>query len=279
MSEQEYEFKHGTIYGYVREYIESLPDLTGKVVVDIPCGDGRTSLAFRNRGATVKAFDLFPEFMMIEGITAEFADLSERLPLDDASVDILVCQEGIEHIPDKVGMFREFNRVLKPGGQLIITAPSISHVRGRLSRFLFESDHWRRMPPTELDSVWFSEDASSRLYFGHLFLIGVQHLTTICRIAGFEVAERRKTKISGTSVLLGVLLYPLLVLVSFVSMYSYSRKIDHIDAAKRSAIFRERVRLNLSPTTLFRRFVFWVLTKDKELDAAAEELKALTRGH
>ena len=117
MSEQEYEFKHGTIYTYVREYIESLPDLTGKVVVDIPCGDGRTSLAFQNRGATVKAFDLFPEFMMIEGITAEFADLSEKLPLDDASVDILVCQEGIEHIPDKIGTFREFNRVLKPGGR------------------------------------------------------------------------------------------------------------------------------------------------------------------
>ena len=62
MSGQEYEFKHGTIYGYVRQYIESLPDLTGKVVVDIPCGDGRTSLAFQKQGATVKAFDLYPEF-------------------------------------------------------------------------------------------------------------------------------------------------------------------------------------------------------------------------
>ena len=277
MEEREYHFEYAGIYGYVRKYVESLPDLTGKVVVDIPCGDGRSSLAFRKKGATVRPFDLFPEFMKIEGITAEFADLSERLPLEDGCADFLICEEGIEHIPDKVGMFREFNRVLKPGGELIITAPSISHARGRLSWFLFETDLWRRMPPSELDSMWVTSDELDRTYFGHLFLIGVHHLQTICTLTGFRTVERRRTKISGMSVFLGLLFYPLIALMSLVAVSSYKKKIGHVDAARRDEIFRDRVRLNLSPTTMFCRHLFWVLKKDKEISDVAEDIRQLAR--
>lgn len=278
MEEREYQFEHAGIYGYVLKYVESLPDLTGKVVVDIPCGDGRSSLAFRKKGATVKAFDLFPEFMKIEGIQAEFADLAERLPLEDGSADYLICQEGIEHISDKVRMFREFNRVLKKGGKLIITAPSISHARGRFSWFLFETDLWRRMPPNELDSVWVAGSDSDRAYFGHLFLIGVHHLLTICTLTGFRTLERRKTKVSGLSVALGLLFYPLFGLMSLVTFRSYKKKIRHVDAETRDRVFRERVDLNLSPTTMFCRHIFWILEKDREIAEVADDIRQLTRG-
>ena len=276
--DDEYDFPHATIYRYVKEYVEALPDLTGKVVVDIPCGDGRAGYAFRKRGATIIALDLFPEFMKIEGIEARYADLSERLPLDDSSADYIICQEGIEHISDKIGMFQEFNRVLKKGGTLVFTIPSISHVRGRLSWFLVESDLWKRLAPNEMDSVWFSEGESDRVYFGHLFLIGVHHLLTICTLSGFATMERRRTKISGTSVALGVLLYPLFALVTLVAYASYRNKNRHVDEARRKAILWERVKLNLSPTTLFRRHIFWVMRKDKELSEAIADVKSLTRG-
>lgn len=276
--DDEYEFPHATIYRYVQEYVASLPDLTGKVVVDIPCGDGRAGYAFRKRGATIIALDLYPEFMKIEGIEARHADLSERLPLEDACADYLICQEGIEHISDKVGMFREFNRVLKKGGSLVFTIPSISHVRGRLSWLLVESDLWKRLAPNEMDSVWFSEGESDRLYFGHLFLIGVHHLLTICTLTGFGTIERRKSKLSGTSVVLGVLLYPLIALMTLRAYWSSDRKNRHVDAERRKAILWERVRLNLSPTTLFRRHIFWVMRKDKELPEAHADIRTLTRG-
>lgn len=276
--DDEYEFPHATIYRYVKEYAASLPDLTGKVVVDIPCGDGRAGYAFRKRGATIIALDLYPEFMKIEGIEARYADLSERLPLEDSSVDYLVCQEGIEHISDKIGMFREFNRVLRKGGTLVFTIPSISHLRGRMSWFLVESDIWRRLAPNEMDSVWFSEGQSDRLYFGHLFLIGVHHLLTICTLTGFRTVERRKSKLSGMSVLLGVFWYPVIAAMTLLAYRSYKKKNAHIDAARRREILWERVRLNLSPTTLFRRHIFWVMRKDQELSEALADVKSLTRG-
>ncbi len=106
-------YPHGKIFAHVARYIDSLPDLTGTVVVDIPCGDGRASEAFALKGATIRAFDLYPEFNKAEGVTAEYADMGEPLPLDDESVDYLICLEGIEHVPDKISLLREFNRVLK----------------------------------------------------------------------------------------------------------------------------------------------------------------------
>jgi len=276
--DEEYEFPHATIHKFVVQYIESLPNLAGKVVVDIPCGDGRASFSFKKRGATIKALDLYPEFVKVEGVEAIFADLSERLPLEDSCADYLICQEGIEHISDKISMFQEFNRVLKKGGTLIITAPSISHARGRLSMLLVESDLWRRSAPNEMDSVWFTEGESDRLYFGHLFLIGVHHLLTICTLCGFETVERRKTKISTTSVILGILLYPIIALTTLTAYFSYRKKNVHVEKSRRYAILWERVKLNLSATTMFRRHIFWVLRKDKELSEALADIKELTRG-
>jgi len=246
---------------FVYDYVRALPDLTGKVVLDIPAGDGRASNEFLKKGATVKALDLFPEFMQVPGLKTEFGDMGEPLPLEDESVDFVMCQEGIEHVPDQLGLLNEFNRVLKPGGKLLLTTPSMSHARARIAHMLFETDLWRRMPPTQLDSVWFSEGQSDRIYFGHLFLLGVHHLQSLCSIAGFEVQERIRTHISWTSVVLGILLYPLLALTTMMTYRSYSRKKKDIPEALRRQVWGEHVQLNLSPSTNFCKQIFWVMEK------------------
>lgn len=257
---------------FVYAYIRSLPHLAGKLVLDIPSGDGRASYEFQKKGATVRALDLFPEFMKVPGLVAEFGDMDAPLPMPDASVDFVICQEGIEHVPNQLGLLSEFNRVLKPGGRLLLTTPSMSHARARVSHMLFETDLWRRMPPTELDSVWFSEGRSDRIYFGHLFLLGVHHLQTLCSIAGFEVRERVRTQIGLTSVLLGVLLYPLLALTSLMTYRNYSRKKHAIPSDLRQRIWGAHLRLNLSPKTLFCKHIFWVMEKRCSMEEKRAEL-------
>lgn len=51
------------------------------------------------------------------------------IPVDDASFDAVMCIEVLEHVPDPVNALKELNRVLKPGGFLIVTAPfcSLTH--------------------------------------------------------------------------------------------------------------------------------------------------------
>ena len=143
--------------------------------------------------------------------------------------------------------------------------------------FLLESDLWRRVAPTEIDSVWFSDKGSDRLYFGHLFLVGVQHLQTICTLSGFEVTDRLKTNLGNTSVILGVLFYPFMALASLMSYTSYKKKNTHVDKDRRYSILWKRVKLNLSPTALFYKHIFWVMKKEKEYSEVIEDLKMLTR--
>jgi SAM-dependent methyltransferase len=268
-------FPETGIHRFVARYIRALPDLTGRTVVDVPSGDGRASHLFRQRGATVLALDLFPEFNRAPGVRVRAADMCGRLPLDDACADFLICQEGIEHVPDQLGMLNEFNRVLKPGGFLLLTTPSLSHMRARLSWLLFEADSWRRMPRTELDSVNVADQTGQRLYYGHLFLRGVQHLQSLATLSGFTVVERRRTEVAAGSVVLGLLAWPLLALGSAVSYLTYSRKQKRkIDPRRSGPLWREHVRLNLSPVTLCCKHVFWVLRKEQ----APAEKRASLRG-
>lgn len=67
------------------------------------------------------------------------------IPLPDASVDAIMCTEVFEHIPDPIAAVKEFNRLLKPGGYLLITAPFASithfapyHFASGFNRFWYE---------------------------------------------------------------------------------------------------------------------------------------------
>jgi ubiquinone/menaquinone biosynthesis C-methylase UbiE len=67
------------------------------------------------------------------------------IPLPDHSIDAVMCTEVLEHIPDPLGAIREFSRLIKPGGYLLITAPFASlthfapyHFASGLSRFFYE---------------------------------------------------------------------------------------------------------------------------------------------
>lgn len=48
------------------------------------------------------------------------------IPEPDSSFDAIMCIEVLEHLPEPVQAISEFSRLLKPGGQLIMTAPFCS---------------------------------------------------------------------------------------------------------------------------------------------------------
>jgi SAM-dependent methyltransferase len=272
-----YNFPIEGIHRHVVKYIKLLTDLSGKVVLDVPCGNGKASYEFMKKGAKVIALDLFPEFMKVSEIGASYADLSEKLPIDDESVDYIICQEGIEHMPNQLYVLQEFNRVLKKNGVALITTPSNSHIRARLSYFLFETDFYKRMPPTEIDGVWFANNNQEKLYFGHLFLLSVQHLQTLLTISGFRTERRIKTDVGSTSLILGFILYPIFILFSFLTYFSYKNKNQHVDKYTRTKILWDRVKLNILPTTLIYKDIFWIVRKMDNLDVTVERLKSMQR--
>ncbi len=52
-----------------------------------------------------------------------------QIPEPNEYFDVILCTEVIEHIPDPISAFREFHRLLKTNGILILTAPfnSLTH--------------------------------------------------------------------------------------------------------------------------------------------------------
>ena len=52
-------------------------------------------------------------------ITYEQGDAG-RLPYPDDTFDVVICQQGLQFFPDRVGAMREVRRVLKPGGRLVV---------------------------------------------------------------------------------------------------------------------------------------------------------------
>jgi 2-polyprenyl-3-methyl-5-hydroxy-6-metoxy-1,4-benzoquinol methylase len=64
------------------------------------------------------------------------ADLNNPLPVADATFDGVVSTEVIEHLENPRAVFREFRRVLRPGGWLVLTTPNQESLRSIASLVL-----------------------------------------------------------------------------------------------------------------------------------------------
>lgn len=53
----------------------------------------------------------------------DFVSDADAIPIPDASVDVVLSTEVLEHVPEPIAVVMEFGRILAPGGRLILTAP------------------------------------------------------------------------------------------------------------------------------------------------------------
>jgi ubiquinone/menaquinone biosynthesis C-methylase UbiE len=67
------------------------------------------------------------------GVPIERVNLNtEPLPYPDRVFDLVTCSEVIEHLENYRALLREANRVLKPGGLLVVTTPNVLNAYSRL---------------------------------------------------------------------------------------------------------------------------------------------------
>ena len=111
---------------------------SGERILDVGCGEGRHTLsAWLEHPVHAVGLDLSERDLgTAAGRGNEFeasAPADARLnfvrgsaldlPFPDASFDVVVCSEVLEHIHDYRGVLREIERVLKPGGRFVASVP------------------------------------------------------------------------------------------------------------------------------------------------------------
>jgi SAM-dependent methyltransferase len=103
---------------------------TASTVLDLGCGAGTDLLIAAQMvgpGGTVIGIDMTASMLAVARASADAMGLAnvalhdglvEDLPLDEASVDIVISNGVIDLVPDKDAVFAEIDRVLRPGGRL-----------------------------------------------------------------------------------------------------------------------------------------------------------------
>jgi len=112
------------------QYVAQRVTLRGARVLDIGCGGGLLSEALAKEGADVTAIDLAPELVKVarlhsleSGVTVDYRvqaaeDLAAEQP---GSFDVVTCMEMLEHVPEPGAIIAACHRLLKPGGQLLLS--------------------------------------------------------------------------------------------------------------------------------------------------------------
>ena len=97
-------------------------------VLDVGCGTGLVGKALRARGfaGRLLGLDLSHASLAIARQSSEYdaleqADLQQRLTVDDDTLDVLVCAGVMTYLPEVEAVWREFARVVRPGGLVVVT--------------------------------------------------------------------------------------------------------------------------------------------------------------
>jgi SAM-dependent methyltransferase len=106
---------------------EAIPD--GAVVLEAGCGRTTRLAEHRSRISRLVGIDLDTAAGRENPTLDEFieADLTKPLPFDDDTFDLVYSNFVVEHLDDPAATFREFHRVLRPGGWLVILTSNRSN--------------------------------------------------------------------------------------------------------------------------------------------------------
>jgi SAM-dependent methyltransferase len=106
----------------------------GRRVLDLGCRDGALTRTYVESNEVV-GVDADREALAAAaglGIETRWADLDQPLDFPDASFDVVVAGELLEHLRDPAPLVAETRRVLRPGGTFVASVPNAYRLKRRL---------------------------------------------------------------------------------------------------------------------------------------------------
>lgn len=125
-----------------------------RTFLEVGSGTGGFIAALREQRPDVTARGVEPSAGAAELARARGVDVGpgtfEDLPADDASADVLLALDVLEHCADDAVALAEAARVVRPGGVLLLTVPALA---GLWSPHDELNHHYRRYSPESLTTV------------------------------------------------------------------------------------------------------------------------------
>jgi len=144
-------------------------DLKGKNILECGMAKGGVVDSLKNSGAGLFGIDVNPR-PEIKGVKFFQADLNEGFPDFRTEFDVIFAGEVMEHLFDDAKFVREAEKILKPGGYLIITVPNLVFSFNRLRMLFGETPLFAYAP-----------------YHYHIYTKKV--LRSLIESEGFEISE------------------------------------------------------------------------------------------
>jgi len=157
-----------------------------KSVCDVGCGNGVFTGDIKkkfecdkligvdsNQYALKQASNLdFDEIIKVDDLT------QDRVPIEDSSIDLVICKDVLEHLIDPLFLTREISRILKKNGYFLVHVPNHFPIWGRL-KFLFKND---------IDTFSYFPE-SSRYDFPHIRFFTLSSMEDLLSLSGFEMVK------------------------------------------------------------------------------------------
>ena len=198
------------LYLEIIKTVLACPDIakTG-TVLDIGAGSGIVPLVLQKMGYSAYAVDTWTEYgedfsnrmgvnkdiierLKANNVRPEICNIEEsRLPYDDSFFDAVLFLDVLEHLhgsPKKT--LAEINRVLRPGGTVVITTPNLATLKNRLFMLAGRSVY------TDLD-YWYN----SRQFFGHVREYTRGEVRKMLGVQGFAAKAIRLSNTRQTAIL------------------------------------------------------------------------------
>jgi SAM-dependent methyltransferase len=224
-------------YEHWHRYAFALEFVAGKRVLDAACGEGYGSALLAGTAASVVGVDLAPaaveharnRYGARANLRFELGDATE-LALAAGAVDVVVSFETIEHLSAQRELIAGFERVLAPGGLLLISSPD------RRSY----SDRSGSINPHHVKELYREEfEALLRERFGAVRLFG-QKLLFQSAIWSLDAAPQRATAATvaepGAAPVAGLDYEPLY----YVALCARAEHELPADLARRVSLFGDR---------------------------------------
>ena len=165
----------------------------GKTLLDVSCKEGDVLQSLQSHGFILRGTNFESSGPDLPGIPVDYSvDLLTRLPYEDASFDVVLLVEVIEHLENHRVALGELARILKPNGVLIMTTPNIMRLNSRLHFF------WSGYHKTKRRFIPFDTPLAQAHRF-HNYPIDLPILHYLCKQHHLELERLEKSKVKTYS--------------------------------------------------------------------------------